>query len=296
MAQMGVSMADKFRAFIANLAVDNQELISERTKAVARAINQQYWHMRSDTRNMHFLGSYGRDTAIKGLSNINLLVVLPPTVFKRFEKHPGNGQASLMLEMKESIKHISLGTYIDKEGCLLLPVAGSKMTIEIIPGFVTEKKQFLYPESHQGWRWATFNPLKEIEAIDEYNYKYGGKVKHLARMMRAWRAQYKAGIPGMLIDTLVMNFMDDWEGNTTSFAYYGYMCMDFLEYMAGLKKEQLVWYAKGSNRKITREEDFGAQANIAFKKARQALQLENQGESYKANRAWKEVFGELFPM
>lgn len=288
------NMADKFRVFLNNLAIDNQAIISERTKAVTRAINQQYWHMRSDTRNIHFLGSYGRDTAIKGLTNINLLAVLPGQVYKRFQSHPGNGQASLMLEMRESIKHISLGAYINSEGCLLMPV--DSLTIEIIPGFATDKKAFLYPESHDGWRWATFNPLREIEAMDEYNYKYGGKVKHLAKMMRAWRLTYQAKIPGMLIDTLVMNFMDDWEGNSTSFAYYGYMCLDFLEYVSGLKKEQLVWYAKGSNRKLTREDDFGAHAYTAYKKAKQALQLENEGSSPRASQTWREVFGPLFPV
>lgn len=291
--QRAETMAERFRAFLSNLAIDNQDVITEKTKAVARAINQQYWHMRSDTRNIHFLGSYGRDTAIKGLTNINLLAVLPPAVYKRFQAHPGNGQAHLMLEMKESIKHISMGAYINSEGCLLLPV--HNILMEIIPGFATEKRTFLYPESHDGWRWATFNPLREIEAMDEYNYKYGGKVKHLAKMMRAWRQTYQAGIPGMLIDTLVMTFMDDWEGNETSFAYYGYMVLDFLEYMAGLKKDQLIWYAKGSNRKITREEDFGSQANIAFKKARLALQAENEGNIHKANQVWREVLGDLFP-
>ncbi|HWP95518.1 MAG TPA: hypothetical protein VN426_01590 [Syntrophomonadaceae bacterium] len=289
-------MAEKFRGFINNLAVENQDAINERVKSIARAINQQYWHMKSETRNIHLLGSYGRDTAIKGLENINLLVVLPGDVYKRFEKRGDHGQTALMLEVRESINHISRDTHFTSEGCLMIPLDNNKLEIEIIPGFFTPKKNILYPESHQGWRWAEFNPLREMEAIDEYNFKYGGKIKHLAKMMRAWRRHYQAPIPGMLIDTLVMNFMDDWEGHSTSFAYYGFMCADFLEYLAGLKKEQLVWYAKGSNRKISRSEDFGIQADQAFKKARIALRHEREGDHYNANRVWKTVFGELFPM
>jgi len=65
------SIAEKFKTFIGNLKVDNQDLIIQRGKEIALALNNYYWRIKSDTRNILYLGSFGRDTAIKELSNVD---------------------------------------------------------------------------------------------------------------------------------------------------------------------------------------------------------------------------------
>lgn len=289
------SIADRFKDFIGNLKVDNHDLIVQRGKEIALAINSYYWKTKSDTRNIFYLGSFGRDTAIKELSNVNLMVVLPPQEYQRLAKWPGNVQRTLLREVRDFISKINKDAHINEENCLILPY-DQKPIFEVIPAIASPKKTgYIYPDPANGGSWEEFNPLREIEVIDEYNFQLGGKVKHLARMTRAWKFTHQVVMPSMLIDTLAMNFMDDWEGAETSFAYYGNMVMDFMEYLAGRKIAQLDWYAKGSNRKIHREEDFGAPANEAFHKAVEALTYEEKGEIYNANRCWKEIFGEDFP-
>ena len=289
------SIADKFRDFVNKLKVDNHDSIVQRGREIALAVNSYYWRIKSDTRNIFYLGSFGRDTAIKELSNVNMLVVLPLQEYQRLEKWPGNVQRTFLREVKDFMTKISKDAYINDEHCLLLPFE-KKPVFEVIPAILSPKKNaYIYPDPSNGGAWESFNPIREIEVIDEYNYKFGGKVKHLARMTRAWKFTHNVVMPSMLIDTLAMNFMDDWEGGETSYAYYGNMMMDFMEYLAGRKIAQLDWYAKGSNRLIHREEDFGAPANEAFKKTVEALTYEEKGESYNANRCWKEIFGEDFP-
>lgn len=289
-----MELADKFRIFISNLRIDNPQVISERCREISSILNLHYWDLKSDTRNLHYLGSYGRETAIKGLTNINVLFLLPYQVYQKYEKGPGNTQETLLNEIREVLNETYPDVFINEEKYLLLPFEDG-MKIEIIPGFIGPRKNhIIYPDAQEE-QWQTFNPIREIEVINEYNYKYGGKVRHLARMTRAWKMVHQVPIPGMLIDTLVMIFMDEWEGNQSSFSYYGKMVMDFMEYLAGLKNEQLHWYAKGSNRKIERQEDFGAPANIAYKKIKQALELEAKEESYNANKVWKQIFGRSFP-
>lgn len=290
-----IDPTDKFRLFLNNLKIDNQEVINSRCREISRLINLQYWKIKSDTRNLHFLGSYGRETAIKGLSNINILVLLPYQVYQSFAPRAGNNQEALLLDVRDRVKKSCSDTFINDEKCLIVPYPDG-LKIEIIPGFNhPDKSHIIYPEVRGEGSWEKFNPIREIEVINEYNYIYGGKIRHLARMTRAWKVRHQVPIPGMLIDTLVMMFMDEWEGNQGSFAYYGEMVQDFMEYLAGRKKEQLHWYAKGSNRRIEREEDFGAFANVAFKKAKQALVYEEQGDGYNANQIWKQIFGDLFP-
>ena len=59
-----ISLADKFRGFLNNLRIDNPEVISRRCREICQVLNQRYWNMSSDTRNLHYLGSYGRETAV----------------------------------------------------------------------------------------------------------------------------------------------------------------------------------------------------------------------------------------
>ena len=289
-----ISLADKFRNFLNNLRIDNPEVISRRCREICQILNQRYWNMSSDTRNLHYLGSYGRETAVKGLTNINVLFLLPYKVYQEYEERPGNVQQLLLNDIREFLSKTHPDAFINEEKSLLLPFE-DRMNIEIIPGFIGPRKNhIIYPEAQDG-QWQSFNPIREIEVINEYNYKYGGKIRHLARMTRAWKMAHEIPIPGMLIDTLVMIFMDEWEGNQSSFSNYGQMVMDFMEYLAGLRNEQLHWYAKGSNRKIERQEDFGAPAYEAYKKIKQAMDLEEQGDGNNAKKIWKEVFGRHFP-
>ncbi|WP_054691862.1 SMODS domain-containing nucleotidyltransferase [Syntrophomonas palmitatica] len=289
------SIADKFKTFLNNIKVDNHDIIIQRGKEIALAVNNYYWHIKSDTRNVFYLGSFGRDTAINELDNVNIMVVLPLQIYERLAKWPGNVQRTLLRETRDFMSKINADAFINDEHCLMMPYK-EKPLVEVIPAFAVPKKNgYIYPDPSEGGRWQEFNPIREIEVIDEYNYKYGGKVKHIARMTRAWKFTHKVVMPSMLIDTMAMNFMEDWEGAEVSYGYYGNMMMDFMEYLAGRRKEQLDWYAKGSNRKLHREDDFGAPANDAYKKAVEALSYEEKGESYNANRCWKEIFGEKFP-
>lgn len=287
---------NKFKTFLSIISVpaDRHEAINKSARGVARKINSVYWPLAPDPRHLHIIGSYGRGTAMRDLNNIKVLAILPSSLFKRFHSYPGKSQMYLLRDVAAVLTAEYKATFISDERKLLIPFDGGYQ-LEIIPGFTNKKNSITYPELSNEGRWEYFNPLKEIEAVALYNSQYGGKVKHLARMMRAWKTHYNAPIPSLLIDTLVMNFMDDWEGSQTSYGYYGQMVQDFLEYMAGLKKEHFHWYARGSNREIYRHEDFGVQANIAYKKAVMANRHETESHQLEANLCWKDVFGDLFP-
>ncbi|MDD2619552.1 MAG: nucleotidyltransferase [Syntrophomonadaceae bacterium] len=288
------NITDKFKLFLNNLNIENQSNIQNRVKEITKHFNLKYWYITSDIKNVHYIGSYGRGTAIKGVKNINLLAVLPPALYKQYDTLPGNGQRFLLRQVRDFLGKHYPEANINEEGHLLIPFTDNK-TLEFIPSFLNAKKSYTYPDIHKEGTWVNFNPLREIEVVDEANFQYSGKIKHLARMMRAWKAKHNVPISGMLLDTLVLNFMEIWEDNTKSYSVYGYMIQDFLEYLSSLRKDQLHWYAKGSNRHLPSEADFGAQANISYQEVVKAMNFENEEEFYKANNCWKEVFGDSFP-
>lgn len=68
-----MSIADTFKQFLNNLAVDNAQTISERYAEITRALNIKFRDTESRTANSLQVGSYGRHTAIKGISDLDML-------------------------------------------------------------------------------------------------------------------------------------------------------------------------------------------------------------------------------
>lgn len=296
MAKRILSVPEKFKKFVENLQIDNENLINRRFKTIAQKINLDFRNIRYDYGNAYFIGSYGRGTAIKGTGLFNIMVVLPPQQFKRIDTLAGNGQLQLLREIKDSLAEIHKETKIkeDDKGQVLIPYPDG-MVFEVIPAFVDPRGNYLYPNISDGGSWNEFNPIKEINVINELNYKYGGKVKHLARMMRAWKHANNVALPGMLLDNMVMNFMDDWEGRERSYLFYGSMILAFFEYLAGKRDDQEHWYARGSNRELPRTGLFGDMANAAFKETLEVLNYEEEGDYVRADDSWKRIFGSYFP-
>ncbi len=296
MAKRILSVPEKFKKFVENLQIDNEVIINRRFKKIAQKINLDYWNIRSDSRNTYFIGSYGRGTAIKGTGTINILVVLPPEHLERIYNCEGNGQLYLLRELQDKMMEIFPETIMKEEekGEVIIPFQDG-MIFEIIPAFTNSRGNYFYPNIAEGGSWNEFNPLKEIEAVNSMNYEYAGKIKHLARMMRAWKHANNVPLPGMLLDTLVMNFMEEWEGKERSYLFYGSMILAFFEYLAGKRDDQEHWYAKGSNRELIRTGLFGDAANTAYKEIVEVLNCEEEGDYVRADAGWTQIFGRYFP-
>lgn len=296
MLKRTMSVADKFKIFVNNLSEENQKAPARVLKTIALAMNDQYWHIKSDLKNVHPIGSYGRGTAIKGTRNVNLLLVLPPEVFLRADTWAGNGQMELLKELKQELIKVYPETVMKEEdkGQIIIPFQGG-IEFEVIPGFLNPQGNYYYPNMSDEGSWNEFNPIKEIDIINEHNYKYAGKVKHLGKMMRAWKEVNNVPISGILLDTLILDFMDEWEGRHRSFQSYGIMTLDFFEFLAAKKDDKDHWYARGSNRKLQRTGLFGDMANLAYQKTCRAIDWEKSGDAKRANRCWQEIYGSYFP-
>lgn len=84
-----MSTAANFKAFCENLAVENQEDISRRYRLITRRLNEDFWNRDSTTAHSLFVGSYGRNTAINGISDLDMLFELPKRLHARFKAHRG---------------------------------------------------------------------------------------------------------------------------------------------------------------------------------------------------------------
>jgi hypothetical protein len=138
----------------------------------------------------------GTHRSVKQIRDLTFHLVRKQRVFF------GNGQQFLLRQVRDFLaKHYPLAK-INEEGHLLIPFS-YEISIEFIPAFLNAKKNYTYPDIHNGGSWVNFNPLREIEVVDEANFNYNGKVKHLAKMKRPGRPNINVPLNGMLLDTLV---------------------------------------------------------------------------------------------
>ena len=114
-------------------------------------------------------------------------------------------------------------------------------------------------------------------------------------MARSWKDTWDVPIGGLLIDTLAHNFLKDWEHRDKSFTYYDWMTRDFFYYLKEQNKEQVYWYAPGSDQIIRRKGMFEYKALRCYNIALEGVQCESSNLNWSANQKWKEIYGSSFP-
>jgi predicted nucleotidyltransferase len=290
------TVSEKFKQLTANLRTDDDALIASRCKRITRRINQDFWNNNSEISHSRYLGSYGRGTDIRNHSDVDLAVELPWSLYTKYNNYQYNGQSALLQAVRQSIRKTYPSTDIGGDGQVVVVRFGDRIKFEVLPVFKHSDGKYTYPDSNNGGKWRTTNPVAEIQIINLANYTYKKKIKHLARMMRAWKQRNNVPIKGLLIDTLVYNFMFTWPYNEKSFLYYDFMTRDFLKYLSEQDRSQLYWKAPGSGESVWRGGGyFEYKANQAYKISCAAIDHETNNRQYSANKCWREIFGVFFP-
>ena len=80
-----MGLADWFRTFCGNIQVQNGAAISSRYKAITKRLNTDFWETDSDMSHSLQVGSYGRNTAIHGTSDVDMIFQLPSSVYKQYD-------------------------------------------------------------------------------------------------------------------------------------------------------------------------------------------------------------------
>ncbi len=290
-----MSISTKFETFNKNIKIsqDNQNKISSRYKQITKRLNLDFWRTDSETSHSLYVGSYGRDTDIH-VSDVDMLFQLPYEVYEKYNNYNGNGQSALLQAVKTSIQKTYSTSYIKGDGQVIGINFNDGICFEIVPCFINENASFTYPDTNNGGSWKTTNPKPEIKEIGDKNQEWNKNLKRLCRMARVWKDNWNVPIGGLLIDTLVYNFLKDWEYKDKSYTYYDWMVRDFFEYVKNQNETQNYWYAVGSNTRIYNDGDFRYKAKRCYNIAIEAIQYEDEKKEYSANQKWKEIFGNIF--
>ena len=281
-----------FEKFLANLRIADTTKISRRYKSITKLLNRKYWDSDSETANSLQVGSYGRGTATEGISDLDMIMTLPPAVKNRIDKHEGNGQSALLQEVKNAIKATYPSTDISGNG-QVVAVKMIDFTIEVLPAFERTDGSFLFPDTTEGGSWKKTDPRAEIAAINSLNKKSDGNLKSLCRMTRAWKDKAGVSLPGLLIDALAYNFLDarpKW--HAVGFDSFPELVASFFDFLGSQDPEQAFWLAPGSQQRVYKKGPFTRKAKTAARKCREAIK---NNEDTSVADEWRDIFGRKFP-
>ena len=292
-----MGLAEWFSTFCANIQVQDGGTISTRYKNITRRLNSDYWTTTSDTAHSLYVGSYGRNTAIQGISDLDMIFQLPYSVYEQYNNYSGNGQSALLNAVKTSIEKTYSTTSIRADGQVILVPFNDGITFEVVPAFINKDDSFTYPDSNNGGRWRTTNPKPEIEAIRSRNVVCNGNLILLCRMMRSWKNKWNVPIGGLLIDTLAYQFIESYTYRDKSYLYYDYFCRDFFKWMAEQDENQEYWKAPGSGQYVYGKGLFQYKANRCYNISLEAIAHETASpkQEWSAKQKWRDIFGNSFP-
>lgn len=290
---MGV--AEDFKTLCANLAITKRATISDRYELITRRLNLEFWD--TDSRTYHSIqaGSYGRGTATAKTSDVDMVFWLPYRDYQRFNGYSGNGQSAMLQEVRTAIKKTYSVTNIGADGQVVGVPFDDGIIFEVLPAFENNDGSFTYADSNGGGSWKVTNPRPEIAEINRMDGLCNGNLKALAKMARAWRHVWNVPIGGHLLDTLVYQFIRDYEHRSKSYLYFDFMSRDFFEFLSVQSATQSYWLSPGAGQYVWKTGNFQYKATQCKNIAVVACVYQASTYGWTARQKWREIYGTKFP-
>lgn len=287
-----MNTSDKFKQFVSNIKIseDKAETISYRYGRITKALNEKFRNTDSKTANTLQVGSYGRYTGIKGISDLDMVYIMPSS--KWSEYNVKGGQSKLLQDTKNAVSSTYSASDIKVDRCVVT-VNFSDSHIDIQPVFEIEDQDYKYPDTYNDGSWKVTKPRKEMSAMTESEQDKNKNLRRLCKMARAWKNKNGICMGGLLIDTLAYNFLNSTSTyDSVSFSSYDEMCRDFFKYLYDQPKDQKEYGALGSKQRVKVHKSFKRKSKKAYDLSLEAI--EASSDNSKHNK-WRDIFGTDFP-
>lgn len=129
-------VCERFSQFLATLAITEGQREDGETKqaGIRNCLNRHYWGCASDNANSMLIGSWGKQTRVRPSRDIDILFLLPPHVYWRFQETCGNRQSQLLQEVKTVLSQTYSQTTMRADGQVVM-IPFNTILVEIAPGF-----------------------------------------------------------------------------------------------------------------------------------------------------------------
>lgn len=282
-----MSVSQIFQDFLGNIKITNEEQITLRYQEITAVLNKKFRETESKTSNQLQVGSYGRWTAIHGISDLDMLYIMPTSSWDNYKNDP----YKLLKEVKDAIleRYPRTTVFVDR---LVVCVQYSNFHVEVQPVFKLTNGSYQYPDTYNGGSWKITKPQAEIDAMSVMNAQTNRNLRRLCKMIRAWKNNQGLSMGGLLIDTLAYNFLKSTDKyNDKSYLYYDWLSRDFFKFLAD-QPDRDHYQALGSNQDVKVKTKFQEASQQAYELCLEAIEL---GDDDKVYEKWRAIYGRNFP-
>lgn len=222
------------------------------------------------------IGSYGKKTHIKPARDIDVIFKMPTEKFTDYDDNQSNCQGQLLQDVRRILKERYPDTTIRTSTMVIvLEFAESNHNVELLPCWENPDGTFKVPDSSNGGRWKTWDPKREIEAI-ESSQKSSGVTRRLIRMVKKWQEGCGVKLKSYQIENGTVRFL---ETHDVSQMENSEAIKDLFESL------------------LASENDEGIKSHLktALKRSKKALSYAAEDKFYEASMEWKKIFGNDFP-
>ena len=282
--------AELFSKAISNLKVGDTVLtINARRDEITKSLNKSFRSKEGCTDYKLLVGSFGRHTAVKGVSDLDMIFILPPDIRTSYSDE--NGPRRILERVRDVLKDRYPKTEVAVDRCVVrVQFVNNAFKFEVQPAFENQDKSFSYPDTvARGWKVT--KPRNEILATKVCNDLTSSNMRYLARIVRSWKNAHGVNMGGLLIDTLVYRFFEsNRDYDHAGFDSFHLMLRDFFKFLKD-EPEQAYYHALGSNQQVKVPCKFQPKAKKAYLHCVAAI----EGNAVSAVEKWREVFGSAVP-
>ncbi|MDD3004486.1 hypothetical protein [Flavobacterium sp.] len=285
--------SETFQEFLGNIKISDATAgtISYRYGRITKSLNQYFRDTESTTANSLQVGSYGRYSGIKGISDLDMLYIIPKSKWDDYDK--SGGQTKLLQDTKKAIAKTYSDSDIKVDRCVVTVNFSDGTHIDVQPVFEVEDQDYKYPDTYGDGSWKITKPRKEMDAMLEAEPNENRNLRRLCKMARSWKNKNGVCMGGLLIDTLAYNFLNSTTYfDSKSYAYYDELSRDFFKYLYDQPKEQKEYGALGSKQRVKVKKSFRRKSKKAYDLACEAIEASSE---HTQHNKWRDIYGNDFP-
>lgn len=282
-----------FDGYLRNLDLKPLERADAEGKAerVARSLWNKYYTGDFNPNCYVIVGSYGKRTASRPPSDLDMLFLLPPAQYSRVEQLLGNKQSQLLQEVRRAMSATFTLTDLRADGQIVLaPFQTYK--VEVVPAFLLKDGTYITAHTANEGSWRPSNPSAEYQAIADADSVGAGKATHLVKMLKPWKRECSVEIKSISLEVLACEFVKQWQFRDRTLFYYDWLVRDFFEFML---RYRCGWTrVPGTTEKIDLGDAWFSKCQSAYSRSLKACEYEHADCESLAADEWQKVFGSQF--
>jgi len=280
-----------FTRFLTELQLSDDDRADANAKAerIAKSLFTKYYPNQTFTTDCYLqVGSYGRGTAARPCTDLDMLFILPDSDCGRIARLAGNKQSYLLREIKDALLWTFPRTDLRADGQVVIAPFDT-YAVEVVPAFRLGDGTFLTANTADGGSWGISNPLAEYKHLHDADLASNWKATHLTILAKAWQKECNVELKSISIEVLASIFVTQWPNRDKGLFWYDWMVRDFFAflfpYLNGWTR------IMGTTRTIQLGNEWESKLRTAYNRALKACEYERSNLGFSAELEWRKIFG-----